>query len=203
MKKTNFNLVILLLSIWSVTSCGPAPSGTSNDSSTGSSKPETLLVDTIEKEQWLDCENKIIQEKVVRRAAINSIKINPEKNIPIDSSAFLNMNTLQEFVPRLIFKGPGGDNYKFATFCQEPKVEGCDIATVSGANRIEYKYWSYTYKPCPQDPSMNCKFDVLEESKVKDLNFIHYKTNSDKVCKRRPVSCPMTNSTIWSNCSYD
>lgn len=172
-----------------------------NSPTTVQSDP-TILVDTFEREVWSDCSGATVVDKVVRRAAHNSLKVNPKRNIPIDSSSFVNMETGNEFVPHLIISGPGGDNYKFVTFCQPPQELGCDMAVPEGDNRIHYKFWSYGHKPCDQNPEASCRYDILEEDDIQTIHFSHIKINSTKICKRVPVTCPMTGSTQWGECQY-
>lgn len=162
----------------------------------------TILVDTYEKEIWKDCNQKVVAEKIVRRPAINTIKMNPLKNIPIDSSSFFNLETKSEYTPHGIYPGPGGDNYKYVQFCQPPITGNCDMAVPAGDNRIEYKYWSYGYKPCDHNPSVNCKFDVLQEHEVKTIRFTHITNNSTRICIRLPTQCPIENGTQWGKCEY-
>jgi hypothetical protein len=174
----------------------PAPGAQNTD--------PTVLIDTNERENWTDCSGKVIVDKIVRTAAVHSIKMNPKKNIPIDSSSFFNVDMDNaEFTPRLdIFKGPGGDNYKYVNFCQGPKANGCDMVVKDGDNRIEYKYWSYKTAPCKDDPASSCQTDVLEESDVRPIHFTVLTVMSDKVCKRSPSACPLTSASSWGNCVY-
>src|SRR5687768_15620491 len=69
----------------------------------GQNYDPSILVDTYEREIWLGCAGETVSDKIVRRPKITTFKINPHKNIPINSSAFVNLETGDEWVPRPVF----------------------------------------------------------------------------------------------------
>ena len=192
----SLSLLVLLAACAHHHDDGPPPSAAVSD--------PTVLVDTNERETWADCSGNIVVDKIVRHAAVNTIKMNPNRNIPIDSSSFFNKDMDNaEFTPRLdFFKGPGGDNYKYVSFCQGPQADGCNMVVKNGDNHIEYKYWSYRSNPCADDPKKTCQTDFLEENEVRNVHFTTLTVMSNKVCKRTPSVCPLAASPTWGNCVY-
>lgn len=193
--------LFLILSLVSLVSCGKNEDENTSPNSPANQDP-TILIDTYEREVWQDCEGKTVVDKIARRAAVSQIKMNPARNFRIDGAVFFNHEGAVEYNSQPLLPGPGGDNYKFVVYCQPPKVAGCNLPVKEGENRIEYKYWSYEYKPCKENPSVTCKYDILEENETKVIRFTHKSVQSDKVCKRIPNRCPLDTSTTWGECKY-
>jgi hypothetical protein len=200
------NKILLATTIVILSACAKHDDPSKTPPSSGSEPTYTdpsILTDTYEKEILLGCEGQLLSDKIVRRAMVNTFRINPDRNFAINSSAFVNLETSSEFVPRPVFVTAGGDNYKYITFCQPPATSGCNMAVVDGYNRIEYKYWSYKYTPCANDPTQKCnKEDILEEQGTRVMHFTHLKVQSDKICRRKPSVCPLTSSPTWGACEY-
>lgn len=182
-----FGLFMLLISM--IVGCAK-----DDDGGGGGNTPlydPTVLIDTYEREVRKGCAGDIVSDEFVRRPAINSLKVNPDENIYIAAASFFNLENGLEFTPSgVIFPGPGGDNLKRVTFCQEPRVGGCGLAVKSGDNRIEYKYWTQ------ENP------DIMGEHRVKTIRFTTSAETSSKTCFREPSSCPVSSSTTWGECIY-
>ena len=191
-----------ILALFLFAGCGKPASDTSPSPVFVASDP-TILTDVYEREVWKDCSNAVVQDTIVRRAAVSQIKMNPVRNFGINSSSFFDLDLGSEFTPHLgMLGGPGGDNYKYVNYCQPPIVSGCDMAVQNGDNRIEYKYWSYQYKPCAGDPTAQCKYDFLEEDQVNTIHFTQTSVHSTKVCNRMPSQCPADPSIPMGPCTY-
>jgi hypothetical protein len=189
MGKRNLLVILAVLSAFALIGCSHDES---SDSTPMATADPTVLIDTYEREISMNCDGSVNSDQLQRRAAVNSIKINPDQNVYIASASFFNLDNADEFTPKNVWiPGPGGDNLKWVSFCQEPKPvdASCGLAVHAGDNKIEYKYWSH------ENP------DTMAEDKVRVMHFSVSSQTSSKVCTRTPDTCPSTTPT-WGACKY-
>ncbi len=180
-------LICISLSVLALVGCShddPAPVSKLSDPS--------VLIDTYQREVKKNCSGNVVTDSIVRTPAFSTMKINPDQNIYIASVSFFNLDNGDELTPRnVVIRGPGGDNLKFASFCQAPKPDSSCLVVHDGNNRINYKYWSQ------ENP------DVMGEDKVRSMHFTVSSVTSPQTCTRVPAACPdASGGTSYSDCKY-